>query len=109
MMPHANAPTESSARRVVTAETLTPSPAIIGQPLAEPWRRLAAIAIDLVLVSACSFLARPWLGVGTGTLLLVLFGTSQTVSLPLKIARWFCRGVGGLLVLGSALQLGHVP
>jgi hypothetical protein len=52
-------PSDFSGGRVVTAATLTPAAAVLGQPLAEPWRRLAAIAFDLLLVAALSILARP--------------------------------------------------
>lgn len=107
-MASATGPIESYPGRVVTAQTLAPAPAVIGQALAEPWRRVAGIAVDLVLVALLSILSRPWLGVGTGVMLLVLFGNSRTVPLPLKIVRMFCRGVGGALVLLCGLAIGHV-
>jgi hypothetical protein len=107
-MAHTSAPPETPAGRVVTVETLTAAPAIVGQPLAEPWRRLAGIATDLTLVTALSILSRPWLGLATGAMLLVLFGNSATAPFPLKVVRTFCRGLGGALILLSALALGHV-
>lgn len=97
-----------SGGRVVTADPLVAAGTVLGQPLAEPWRRLAAIATDLTLVTALSILSRPWLGLGTGVMLLVLFGNSRTAPLPLRIVRGFCRVVGAILALGSALALGHV-
>jgi hypothetical protein len=107
-MATANAPSPTPAGRLVTAETLSAAPVVVGQPLAEPWRRLAAIATDLTLVAALSIFSRPWLGIATGAMLLLLFGNSTTAPLPLKIVRTFCRGLGGALILLSTLALGHV-
>lgn len=95
--------------RLVSADTLVVAPAIVGQRLAEPWRRLAGIAADLTAIAALSLLSRPWLGLATGVMLLVLFGNSRMAPLPQKIVRFFCRGVGALLVLVSALALTQVP
>ena len=53
------------AGRRVTAEALAVAPDVLGLPLAEPWRRLAAMLIDLGAVSALSLLSGPWLGLGT--------------------------------------------
>ncbi|MES2692227.1 MAG: RDD family protein [Verrucomicrobiota bacterium] len=102
------AASEKPASRPVTAETLTASPAVLGQPLAEPWRRLAGIAIDLGLITALSILSRPWLGLATGAMLLVLFGNSASVPLPLKLVRTACRALGLTLAVLSAIALGHV-
>jgi len=67
-MPAATVQPAPGAGRKVTAETLTVVPAVLGQPLAEPWRRLAAILADLVVVGLLSFLARPFLALGTGVI-----------------------------------------
>ena len=93
--------------RKVTAETLTVAPAVLGQPLAEPWRRLAAIVVDLMVVGLLSFLARPWLALGTGVLLFVLLGNSPTAPVVLRTFRWICRALGVLVFLLGALALGH--
>ena len=107
-MDHASAPRETPPGRLVNAETLNVAPVVAGQRLAEPWRRLAAIVTDLVLVTALSIFSRPWLGLATGLMLLVLFGNSSQAPLALKIVRLLCRGLGGALVLFSVLALGHV-
>jgi hypothetical protein len=83
------------------------APAVLGQPLAEPWRRLAAIVADLVVVGLLSFLARPWLAVGTGVLLFVLLGNSPTAPLVLRTFRGICRALGALVFLLGALALGQ--
>ena len=93
--------------RRVSAEPLTVAPAVLGQPLAEPWRRAAAMAVDLVAVALLSFLSKPILALGTGILLLVLLGNSPTAPAVLRTFRWICRGLGGLVILLAALALGH--
>jgi hypothetical protein len=98
----------SAAGRVVTAEALTVATGVLGRPLAEPWRRFAAMVVDLVTVGLLSLLSGPWLGLGTGTMLIVLFGNSRSAPLPLKAVRLVCRTLGAILVLLSVLALGHV-
>jgi uncharacterized RDD family membrane protein YckC len=80
---------------------------VLGQPLAEPWRRLAAILADLVVVGLLSFLTRPWLALGTGVLLLVLFGNAGSAPLVLRTIRWISRALGALLVLLTVLALSN--
>ena len=104
---------ESSLRaetggKVVTADTLTVAPAVLGQPLAEPWRRLAGMLVDLLAVGLLSLLAKPFLGVATGALLIVLLGNAAQAPAGLKIFRWICRGAGLVVIAFSALALGHV-
>ncbi len=86
---------------------LTVAPEIVGRPLAEPWRRLAAMVIDLGAVGMLSLLSRPCLGLGTGFMLIVLFGNAPAVAVPLKLVRWACRGIGAAIVIFSVLALGH--
>ena len=42
------------------------APDLLQRPLAEPWRRLAAMAFDLLAITLLSVLSGPWLGLGTG-------------------------------------------
>lgn len=100
-------PVASTNGRAVTPDALTVSSAVVGRPLAEPWRRLAAMAFDLLGVSALSLLSGPWLGLATGAMLVVLFGNSRTAPLALKFVRTACRALGAVIVLLSALTLGH--
>ena len=53
-MPEAKDIPEKPAGRLVTADTLAVAPAVLGQPLAEPWRRLTAMALDIVVVGLLS-------------------------------------------------------
>ena len=94
-----------AAGRKVTAETLTVAPGVLGHPLAEPWQRLAAILADLMVVGLLSFLARPWLALGTGLLLIVLFGNSATAPLVLRTFRWIARVLGGVIVVLAILAM----
>lgn len=101
--------TASAATRGVDAGPMAVAPDIVGRPLAEPWRRFAGIAVDLALIGLLSQLSRPWLSLATGAMLVVLFGNSATAPLALKIVRYACRGLGGGLILISALAIGHAP
>jgi uncharacterized RDD family membrane protein YckC len=98
----------SAFRRVVTADTLVAAPSVLGQPLAEPWRRFAAMVVDLAAIGFLSLLSGPWLGLATGVMLIVLFGNSPSAPIPLKMVRTVCRVLGGIIVLLSVLALGHV-
>lgn len=97
----------SKGVRGVTETTLAVSPLVIGRPLAAPWRRLAAMAVDLALVSALSLLSGPWLGIATGAMLTVLLGNAATAPAALKVARVALRGLGAVIAGLSILALGH--
>lgn len=100
-------PPDKPTGRLVTGETLSVAPAVLGQPLAEPWRRAAAMAIDLMMIALLSLLSAPWLGVATGMMLVVLFGNAAAAPLALIVMRWACRILGVTAALLSALVLGH--
>ena len=38
-------------RSIVTPDAFSVTPALLGTPLAEPWRRLVALLLDLVVVN----------------------------------------------------------
>jgi uncharacterized RDD family membrane protein YckC len=97
-----------SAGRVVTAETLSAASAVLGLRLANPWQRFAAMVIDLAAVGLLSLLSGPWLGLATGTMLIVLFGNSREAPIVLKAVRTVCRLLGATIVLLSLFALGHV-
>ena len=107
-MPEAKNIPEKPAGRLVTADTLAVAPTVLGQPLAPPWRRLFAMALDIVVVGLLSLLATPFLGLGTGGLLVVLLGSGREAPVAMKAFRWILRGLGGLLIALSVLALGHV-
>lgn len=94
--------------RIVIAETLSLAPSVLGQRLAAPWQRLGAMVVDLAAVGLLSLLSGPWLGLGTGAMLILLFGNSSKVPIALKVVRQVCRALGAIILLLSALALGHV-
>jgi hypothetical protein len=107
-MPETIANPPRAAGRLVTAETLGAAPSVLGLPLANPWRRLAAMLVDLTAVGLLSLLSGPWLGLATGFMLIVLFGNSGSAPFALKAVRAACRVLGAIIVLLSVLALGHV-
>lgn len=107
-MPATIAKPDSKVGRIVTAEALSAASSILGLPLADPWRRFVAMVLDLSIVGLLSLLSGPWLGLATGTMLIVLFGNSSGAPLPLKAIRAVCRVLGAIVVLLSVFALGHV-
>lgn len=97
------------AGRTVAAETLAVAPDVLARVLAEPWRRAAAMAVDLVAVGLLSLLSGPWLALGTGAMLIVLLGNAATAPAALKVARVICRGLGAVVVVLAILSIGHSP
>ncbi|MFM1851540.1 MAG: hypothetical protein RIS54_1224 [Verrucomicrobiota bacterium] len=100
--------TRTSGRKV-RADTLAVSPEVVGQTLAEPWRRLAAMIVDLLAIGALSLLSGPFLGIAIGVLPALILGSGSGAPVALRVARWGCRLVGAAVVLFSALALGHAP
>ncbi len=96
-----------SSERTVAPEALAVAPAILGRPLAEPWRRFAAMAVDVTIVGLLSLLAKPFLALGTGALLIVLLGNAEKAPVALKVFRWICRGLGVLVIGLAVLAIGH--
>lgn len=97
---------ENGGRKVRT-ETLAVAPEIVGMTLAEPWRRAAAMLVDLLLIGLLSLLAKPFLGIAVGVLLALILGNGQPAPFFLRLARWICRLVGGLIAFMAVLALGH--
>lgn len=95
--------------RKVRADTLAVAPEILGLNLAEPWRRLGAMLIDLVIIAALSQLAGALLGIAMGLMLALILGTGSGAPFALRLARWVCRLAGGAVMLVSILALGQVP
>jgi uncharacterized RDD family membrane protein YckC len=100
--------TPAPVGRTVRADTLVVAPEIVGLTLAEPWRRFAAMVVDLAVVALLSLLSGAFLGLATGALLIVLFGNSASAPVVLKLVRTVCRLLGAILVVLSVFALGHV-
>lgn len=103
-MPPAPVPAPKPVR-VVTADTLMVAPAVLGRPLAAPGQRLAGMAIDLVVIGALSWLAKPCLGLATGAMLLVLLGNGAHVPTGQRVLRWICRIGGAAMIILAVLNL----
>lgn len=106
-MSEGTTPPAARPGRVVTAETLAVAPSVLSLPLAEPWRRAAAMAIDLAVVGLLSLLSAPWLGLATGGMLVFLFGNAASAPFAMIAVRWICRVLGVAVALLSVLLLGH--
>ena len=102
-------PGAKPAGRTVVAETLAVAPEVLARFLAEPWRRAAAMAVDLVAVGLLSLLSGPWLALGTGAMLIVLLGNAAGAPTALKVARVLCRTLGAGIVVLAVLAIGHSP
>ena len=98
----------AKVRRAVRADTLVVAPNVVDLPLAEPWRRLTAMVVDLAAVALLSLLSGTILGLATGALLIVLFGNSSGAPVALKLVRGACRILGAVIIVLSVLALGHV-
>jgi hypothetical protein len=107
-VPETLAKPSAATGRVVTAEALGLAPSVLGLALADPWRRFAAMLVDLAAVGLLSLLSGPWLGLATGVMLVVLFGNSPDAPFVLKTVRAGCRLLGAIIVVLSVLALGHV-
>lgn len=108
-MADANDTAKGQGGRHVRADTLAVAPEILGLSLAEPWRRLAAMLVDLVIIALLSQLAGAFLGIAMGLLLALILGAGKGAPFALRLARWACRVAGGVVVLFSLLALGHTP
>lgn len=93
-MPEALVTSTDKGGRKVRTETLSVAPDIVGLTLAEPWKRAAAMLIDLCVIGLLSLLAKPFLGIAIGLLLALILGHGKPAPLALRLARWICRGIG---------------
>lgn len=95
----------SQARgRVIAPEALNLSPALVGQPLAAPRRRLAAMAVDLLLLALLSAVDGPWLLIG---LLLVVLQLRSEVAASARARQWVGWLGAALMALLIAQQALH--
>jgi uncharacterized protein (UPF0335 family) len=107
-MAHPTAPIGIDPRKLITPESFSVAPHLLGLPLASPTRRLAAILLDLLLVSILA-------NVGGKVLFALLLGTSFFWFAGRKLgkggtffsrsAKWAFRGFGTLMVFIAAMAL----
>jgi len=88
-----------TGQRRVTPQALNVAPELLGRPLATPVRRLAAMAIDLLLVAVISGAANAWL-LAAGA-----FAAWGLIRRPGGVQRgrprWLAPVVGALLLVGA--------
>jgi len=107
-MAHPATPTGIDPRKRITPESFSVAPHLLGLPLASPSRRLAAILVDLLLVSILA-------NVGGKVLFALLLGASFFWFAGRKLgkggtffsssAKWAFRGLGTLFVFIAAIAL----
>ena len=107
-MAHAHATPGIDPRKIITPESFSVAPHLLGLPLASPTRRLVAILLDLLLVSIVANLGGKVLFALLGALAFFWFagrrlGTGGNFFS--KTAKLGLRGVGTLLLFISALTL----
>lgn len=88
--------------RWITPEPLNVSPALVGAPLADPRRRGAAMAVDLLLVALLSGVSGFWLLAGLALVVLQLRSQRGSTTRKRQVVGWLGVGLIGLLVLQEA-------
>lgn len=89
-------------RSIVTPDAFSVTPALLGTPLAEPWRRLVALLLDLVLIGFLQLLGWRVLG-GIAGLMLLRMATKRTDGATATGTRKFALGCAGAMVFVVAI------
>jgi len=89
-------------RSIVTPDAFSVTPALLGTPLAEPWRRLVALLLDLVLIGFLQLLGWRVLG-GIAGLMLLRMATKRTDGATATRAQKFALGCAGATVFVVAI------
>lgn len=102
------APNAKPKGRLVNPEVLQVDPQLLRQPLAAPWRRAAAMLVDLLLIGLLSLLAGPVLGLLTGLTLAALASRHVSDSAFWRAFRWVLIVLGvGVMILSGFLMIGR--
>jgi hypothetical protein len=105
MPPVSDQPSPRPRKTVVTEEALFVSPNVLGLTLARPWRRLAAILVDLLLVSILARNFGLFFGFAAAYVLLrVSFRPTPSGSYLKRSFRFMLR-IGGAVVLFVAVMV----
>lgn len=89
-------------RSIVTPDAFSVTPELLGTPLAEPWRRLVALLLDLVLIGFLQLLGWRVLG-GIAGLMLLRMATKRTDGATATRAQKFALGCAGATVFVVAI------
>ena len=95
-------------RSIVTPDAFSVTPDLLGTPLAEPWRRFAALMVDLVLIGFLQLLGWRVLG-GLVGLTLFLKATRRRDGAPGGAGRKIALGCAGATVLMLAIGVTFIP
>ncbi len=94
---------------VFRLETARVDPALDGRPLAAHWQRLAAMAVDMVLVSALSVLSGPLLAIGMGATIVSLGGRNVSPARAWAVIRWVFIALGAGVVVAAVFLMAGRP
>ena len=89
-------------RSIVTPDAFSVTPDLLGTPLAEPWRRLVALLLDLVLIGFLQLLGWRVLG-GIAGLVLLRMATRRTEGATATRGQKFALGCAGAMVFVVAI------
>jgi len=89
-------------RSIVTPDAFSVTPDLLGTPLAEPWRRLVALLLDLVLIGFLQLLGWRVLG-GIAGLMLLRMATKRTDGATATRTQKFALGCAGAMVFVVAI------
>jgi len=98
-------PTESDPRQIVTPEAFSVSPDLLGLPLAHPWRRAAAMLVDLLLVAVLANARGVFLAFAGGAFLFWLAFRGRKAGLGSKMARATIGCAGSIVVFVAVLAI----
>lgn len=89
-------------RSIVTPDAFSVTPELLGTPLAEPWRRLVALLLDLVLIAFLQLLGWRILG-GIAGLMLLRMATKRPEGATTTRAQKWALGCAGTMVFVVAI------
>lgn len=95
-------------RNWVTPEDLNVAPDVLGLPLAAPWRRATAMALDLLVIAALSALANAW-WLAAGALFGIAWTRAQRGQTSRRVLALAGAGAALLLAIGVWQMLEPTP
>lgn len=95
-------------KSVVTPDAFAVAPELLGVPLAAPWRRLAALVLDLVLIGCLQLLGWRFVLGGAALMLFLVLVRPSGGARPSPL-RKAAAGCGGALVLVVTVLVSLVP
>lgn len=91
---------EQDPKEIITPDAFSVAPELLGTPLAHPWRRAAAMSVDLIAIAVIGQIGWTFLGLAVAFLLLRrAFGRRAREVGGLRVL----AAVGGVLVLAGTL------